>query len=84
MIFDTNLQLLVLQKPRRTLLPSNPRSKNFKPPGIRCKKYFARRKWSCNNPLRSFGNFKLQRTARSTNVSKSPVCPYILKKPLWA
>ena len=31
-IFDTNLQLLVLQKPRRTLLPSNPRSRNFEPP----------------------------------------------------
>ena len=70
-IFDMNLQLLVLQKPRRTLLPSNPRSRNFEPPGIRCKKYFARRKWSCNNPWRSFGNLKPQRTARSTKVPKT-------------
>ena len=82
-IFDTNLQLLVLQKPRRTLLSSNPRSMNFEPPGIRCKKYFASRKWSCNNLWRSFGNFKLQRTARSTKVYKSPVRRRSCSWPRW-
>ena len=71
-IFDTNLQLLVLQKPRRTLLPSNPRSRNFEPPGIRCEKCFARRNWSCNNPWRSFGNFKPTKDRKEHKSVQAP------------